>query len=111
MSESSKYYNKYKRNRERQLFYQSSAWAKCRELALKRDNFLCVHCLKEKRIRKADVVHHLIEVKDDFTKALELSNLESVCHMHHNRLHSSKEKVIKKNKIDVVETKTNPEII
>ena len=112
MSESNRYYNKHKRNRERQLFYQSTAWAKARELALKRDNYLCVECLKEKRVRKADVVHHLVEVKDDFTKALELDNLSSICHMHHNKVHGSTKNKPHKfpTKIEVIESKTNKEM-
>lgn len=104
------YYNKHKRSREHQLFYQSSAWAKARELALKRDNYLCVECLKAKRIRKADVVHHIIEVKDDFTKALTLDNLESLCHAHHNGIHKTGEKPKNiSSKISVVVSKNNPE--
>ncbi|MBG9453302.1 hypothetical protein ABE61_04205 [Lysinibacillus sphaericus] len=112
MNESNRYYNKHKRNRERQLFYQSTAWANARELALKRDNYLCVECLKEKKIRKADVVHHIIEVKDDFTKALELDNLSSICHMHHNKIHgqSKKEQTNISSKIDVVVSKQNKEM-
>jgi len=112
MYERNRYYNKHKRNRERQLFYQSTAWIKARELALKRDNYLCVECLKEKRIRKADVVHHIIEVKDDFTKALELDNLSSICHMHHNQIHgqSKKEQPKISSKIDVVVNKQNKEM-
>lgn len=112
MNESNRYYNKHKRNRERQLFYQSTVWAKARELALKRDNYLCVECLKEKKIRKADVVHHIVEVKDDFTKALELNNLTSICHTHHNRIHgqSKKEQTKIPTKIDVVVNKQNYEM-
>ena len=112
MSESNRYYNKNKRNRERQLFYQSAAWAKARELALIRDKHLCVECLKEKRIRKANVVHHIIEVKDDFTKALELDNLSSVCHAHHNGFHgkSKKKKPKTSSKIEVISNKQNEEM-
>lgn len=115
MANSKQFYNKYKRNRERQLFYQSKAWAEARGLALKRDNFLCVQCLKTGTIKEADVVHHIIEVKDDFTKALELDNLESICHKHHNAVHKKRVEQRRKRvevspKIDVIISENNPEI-
>lgn len=112
---SSKYYNKYKRNKERQRFYQSKAWGEARSLALKRDNYLCVQCFKAGTIKQADVVHHIVEVKDDFTKALELDNLESCCHKHHNAVHKKRSEQQEKrvevsSKIDVIISENNPEI-
>lgn len=108
------YYDKYKRNKERDRFYHSTAWRKCRDLALKRDNYLCQECLKNKRITKAVMVHHIVEVKDDFTKALVLENCVSLCNSchekHHDRSGKSKKKVISK-KIDIITTKPNEEML
>lgn len=84
---SQQHYDKHKRNKESKQFYQSAAWSKVRLMALERDNYLCQECFQNKRLTKADVVHHIIEVRDDFTKALELDNLVSICHKHHNRIH------------------------
>ncbi len=114
MSEYDRYYNKYKRNKESQKFYESSAWKKCRKVALIRDNYLCQDCLKRKRITKADMVHHIVEVKEDKTKALELDNLRSLCNGCHERYHNRRsgktERKVSK-KIDVIVAKANREMI
>ena len=104
------YYDKYKRDKKSKQFYQSSAWTKCRELALKRDNYLCQDCLAKKRIKKAEMVHHIVEVKDDFTKALVLENLRSLCNSCHNQHHNRNGKREKVNhKISVLNVKANTE--
>nr|WP_279388960.1 HNH endonuclease [Baia soyae] len=33
------------------------------------------------------VLNHIVEVKEDWNKRLELSNLQSVCNACHNRIH------------------------
>lgn len=108
-----RYYDKYKRDKKTKEFYESIAWKKCRELALIRDNYLCQSCLKEKRIRKADMVHHIIELKDDWSKALDLSNLISWCNSCHSRHHKRNDKPKRKisNKIKVVVGRANEENI
>lgn len=104
------YYDKYKRDKKSKQFYHSSAWAKCRELALKRDNYLCQDCLSNKRIRKADMVHHVVEVRDDFTQALVLENLRSLCNSCHNRHHERGKKTKRVDyKIPVLEVNANQE--
>lgn len=80
-------YNQYKRDDKLNGFYRSAQWQRVRELALVRDNYLCQRCLKDKKIQKAQVVHHIVEVKVDWSKRLDLSNLESLCHTCHNRHH------------------------
>ena len=104
------YYDKYKRDKKSKQFYQSSAWAKCRELALKRDNYLCQDCLLKKRIKKADMVHHIVEVKDDFTQALVLENLRCLCNSCHNQWHDRSGKKNKVHrKVTVLKSNANPE--
>ncbi|MFD0951353.1 HNH endonuclease [Virgibacillus natechei] len=85
-----KQYDRYERNQESRKFYQSSNWKKVRDYIKARDDGLCQWCLKDKKITKADVVHHIIELTEDMSKALEPSNLECVCHSCHNEHHSSK---------------------
>lgn len=114
MSESNRYYDKHKRNKESKQFYESTAWKKCRKLALIRDKYLCQDCLGNKRITKATMVHHVIELKDDRSKGLELDNLRSLCNSchekHHNRSGGKQKKSVS-NKIDIVVAKQNPEMI
>jgi 5-methylcytosine-specific restriction enzyme A len=92
MSEESKqtyhrHYDKYKRNKEARTFYKSTAWKKCRQVVLERDNFLCQECLKNNRVTPADMVHHIVELLDDWNKALDIDNLSSLCNSCHNKVH------------------------
>ncbi|MHD0382822.1 HNH endonuclease [Staphylococcus simulans] len=87
-----KHDNNYKHGRktyEHDWFYHSKAWTKIREMALDRDNYLCQKCLEEGKITDAKIVHHIVYVDDDFTKALQLDNLMSVCSSCHNKIHAN----------------------
>jgi len=69
--------------------------------------------LNNKRIRKAEVVHHIKELRDYPSLSLELSNLISwcnICHTSHHKNGEIKQQIANK-KIDIVETKINVEII
>lgn len=70
-------------------FYGGGDWVRLRAVAMVRDNHLCQRCLKSNRLQAAHVVHHLIEVRDDWNKRLDLNNLESLCHTCHNQHHKS----------------------
>lgn len=88
--ESNKQYDSNIRSEDRKKIYNSTKWKQVREQALLRDNLLCIPCLKIGVYSKADEVHHIIELKDDITKAYELDNLESICHKHHMEHHKGK---------------------
>lgn len=93
-SDRQKYYDKnirYKRDKKYADFYRSKPWEKVREVVLARDNGLCQECLKDKRVTLADTVHHIIELKDDWGKRLDLNNLISICSSCHSKIHNSKE--------------------
>ena len=64
-------------------FYQSPQWRKLSKQK-RTHQPLCEHCLAAGRIRIADVVDHIIELKDDWSLRLEWSNLQSLCHECHN---------------------------
>lgn len=65
-------------------FYRSKSWRKASELyRLKYP--CCEDCLDEKTIKKADVVDHVVELRDDWSKRLDETNYRSLCHFHHNR--------------------------
>lgn len=70
-------------------FYSGSEWRKVRKQALIRDGWICQECLKHGLITNADTVHHIIEVKDDFSKRYDIDNTLSICRGCHNRIHSS----------------------
>jgi len=69
-------------------FYHSMAWKKTREYVLIRDNFLCQHCLKmdSPQITSAELVHHIVELKEDWSRKLDTKNLISVCKSCHNAI-------------------------
>ena len=89
-----KRYNKTRYNEDNidyTTFYNSTAWKRTREQALIRDMYLCQQCLKDGIVNdKQLIVHHKIEIKEDWGKRLELENLETVCTQCHNRIHKSK---------------------
>ncbi|MDN6852701.1 MAG: HNH endonuclease [Tetragenococcus koreensis] len=69
-------------------FYHSKAWNKARKAALLRDNYMCQRCLANGVITNENLlVHHKTELKNDWSKRLELKNLETVCFSCHNKIH------------------------
>jgi 5-methylcytosine-specific restriction enzyme A len=88
--EATRYYNRYVRDKTITAFYKSKEWLTTRKLVLERQNYLCQQCLRENRITKADMVHHKTEVKEDWSKRLDLSNLEGLCNSCHNKIHGAK---------------------
>ncbi|KXZ40019.1 5-methylcytosine-specific restriction enzyme A [Alkalithermobacter thermoalcaliphilus JW-YL-7 = DSM 7308] len=81
---------RYKRDKKYHVFYKSDEWKRVKTLALVRDKGLCQWCLKEGRVRSADVVHHIQEIKKMWEKRLSLDNLVSLCHECHNRHHNKR---------------------
>lgn len=87
--ERNKYYDEHvrnKRDKKYRDFYHSKEWERVRQRALVRDKGLCQHCIKENKITMADMVHHIIPIKDDWSKRLDLDNLVSLCHTCHNKI-------------------------
>lgn len=83
-------------------FYSSGAWKQVRELAKKRDHYLCVDCLREGRITPAEEVHHIIALTPhnitDPSVALNLNNLKSLCRECHKKY--DPKRVPKRYKVD-----------
>lgn len=63
-------------------FYKSKAW---RDMSYiyRLNNPVCEQCIELGIAAKADVVDHIIEIKDDWSRRLDDSNLKSLCHQHH----------------------------
>ena len=79
--ENQKEYNQKKRTG--QDFYNSGRWRKLRNWYIK-TNPLCVDCKKQNHIKLADVVDHIIPIKDGGAQ-LDSQNLQGLCHLHHNQ--------------------------
>lgn len=65
-------------------FYHSKRWIKESKQFLIA-NSVCVKCLNDGIIRKADVVDHIIPLKVDWSKRLDHSNWQPLCNDHHNQ--------------------------
>jgi len=76
---SNKTYDKTNRNTEHAKFYSSAKWKRVRKQVMMRDGGLCVKCGEI-----ANVVDHIKEINDGGCK-LCYDNLESLCHLCHNR--------------------------
>ncbi|UNC91686.1 HNH endonuclease signature motif containing protein [Candidatus Contubernalis alkaliaceticus] len=100
-------------------FYKTTAWLKFRAFILVRDNYLCQHCLRKKRLRTANIVHHKKPIELFPERALEPDNCESVCPSCHNKEHpergggNRKKKKSEKRlgKVRVIKAEANPNII
>lgn len=88
--------------REAKSFYNSKAWKKKRMEILKRDYFECQDCRArlrkaqeqgvtltgtERFIRRAEEVHHKLELREHPELALDDDNLISLCVQCHNMRH------------------------
>ncbi|MET3109742.1 HNH endonuclease [Salinicoccus halitifaciens] len=85
-----KRYNDYRNKYDREYisFYRSPSWRKKRKEALRRDNWICKDCEQAGLYQIAEEVHHIIEVKDDWKKRLDIDNLVSLCKLCHNKRHN-----------------------
>ena len=84
-------HKRYKYNqtdKEEERFYAATRWKNCRDFIRARDNGLCKLCYDEGKIRYMDVVHHIVELKEDKDKAYVPTNLISLCNKCHGRVHA-----------------------
>jgi len=89
-AESQRRYDESKRDRRAREFYVSPAWLAMRERILVRDHGLCQLCLREGRITPADTVHHIVELREDWSRRLDPDNLVAICAACHNRVHGNR---------------------
>lgn len=64
-------------------FYHGKQWVAMSAAIKRRDKYLCQMCLPLKRFSNADVTDHKVELKDDWSKRLDPTNLWSLCHGCH----------------------------
>lgn len=75
-----------------QRFYMSKEWKQVNKTVSVRDKGLCRVCLIDDRTISKDVVHHIVELKEDRSKALVHSNLICLCDKCHKRVHDAYKK-------------------
>ncbi|GKT04455.1 HNH endonuclease [Furfurilactobacillus entadae] len=54
---------------------------------LTRDHGLCQSCLRRGVVREGRVVDHIVALRDDWSKRLELANLQTLCDECHDEKH------------------------
>jgi len=79
------HYDKNFRNKKHQIFYSSSEWRKIRKIVMIKAGGLCASCMDMNIVTNADVVDHIVPITIDYTKRLEESNLQPLCHTCHNK--------------------------
>lgn len=78
-------YNQVRKQSEAEYvrFYKLKPWLEIREVALIRDNYLCVACLRKGIITPAQLVDHIVPIKQNWSLRLTLDNLQSLCESCH----------------------------
>ncbi|MSS43154.1 HNH endonuclease [Anaerosalibacter bizertensis] len=86
--ERNRYYDKHIRDKKATSFYNSTEWIKTREYILNKYKGLDLYAffiLKE--IIYADTVHHIVELKEDWNRRLDLDNLIPLNDISHKKIH------------------------
>lgn len=85
-------YKLYKNNRtdkKEQLLYNSKEWIQLRQVVLNHYKGLDIYeYYINNRIQYAEIVHHIVEVKDSWNKRLVFSNMFPCTKATHNLIHS-----------------------
>ena len=92
-----KEYDAHCRNKEAKAFYNSAGWKAARAKALARDAGIDVYLyVRERRAVPADTVHHIVELKEDYSKRMEMENLISVSEATHSMISAAYKDEVKK---------------
>lgn len=73
---------RYKNDKEVRRTYNNSQWKSVRKATLMRDDYMCMYCMANGNMVKADVVDHYIPIRDAYDDRYDMSNLISSCTMH-----------------------------
>lgn len=95
MKERHKEYDRYSRDKKSKTFYSEKKWKHVRTAVLDADGGIDVYVfMTTGEMIPADDVHHIIPLKDDWNKRLDIDNLISLSHATHTEI----EQMYKKNK-------------
>jgi 5-methylcytosine-specific restriction protein A len=72
-----------RRSKPNKAFYQSSRWHRL-SLAYRKNNRLCVECLKEGITKLSEEVDHIIPIVEG-GNPWDLNNLQALCKSHHSQ--------------------------
>lgn len=90
-----KEYDMKKRDRGSKRFYNSDEWKRTKSRVLDIDGMDVYVYMTSGRVMAADTVHHIVPLRDDWSKGCEISNLMSL----HSSTHSMIEQEYRRNKM------------
>lgn len=83
-----KYYDNNIRDKTHSSFYNSKEWTNTREYILTLYNGIDIYAYyMENKIVLADTVHHIVEIKEDWDKRLDIENLFPTTKENHETIH------------------------
>lgn len=83
-----KEYDRLKRDQKARAFYHSKSWVRLRDHIMMMAGGIDLYELHEnKRIAEATVVHHIIELEEDWSRRLDPANLIPLSHKSHAKIH------------------------
>ena len=92
-------YDRYSRDQRSRHFYNSKEWESGRTAALEVDDGIDVYMfMTEGIVIAADMVHHIVPLKDDWDKRIDIDNMMSLS----SDTHSMIEQMYKKNKAEMI---------
>ena len=85
--------DKYTKDSREKRFYKTSAWTAVRQSVMDRCNGLDLYSLCVLgQVECGEVVHHIIELKEDWERRLDLDNLIYLTEQNHQRIHEAMRK-------------------
>jgi len=98
-----KLYKNKRQDKKEQSFYSSSTWIKCRDNIKAHYFGFCLVCWHRDKNKKgnnnnSELIHHIVEIKEDYEKRLDEDNLTPLCDSCHTKVHKLYDKDIKTKK-------------
>lgn len=88
-----KHYDAHRKDDKFWKFYRSKEWLKVREIILRRFYYIDIYAyFIDEEIIRANTCHHIIEIKEDWSKRLSLINLFPCSEGSHAKIHKLYEK-------------------
>ncbi len=85
-AEGDRQYDKNQRDKKATAFYRSAEWQSTRQRILNRDQIDVYMYMTKGKVMPADTVHHIIPLKEDWSKRLDSTNLISLHHDTHSMI-------------------------
>ena len=95
---------RYINDKEVRRTYNNSQWKSVRKATLMRDDYMCMYCMANGNMVKAEVVDHYIALRDAHDDRYDMSNLVSSC-VKHNTLKAYDEAKLRNGSITIEEFK------